>query len=197
MGDGMTREQRAWFELRLGDFALRHGQTAVAESSFNAGLLVHPDDYRILGAVARLALARGDYAAAIRAGEEAIATVLDPQTLGVLADAHALAGDSAKARQYVAALETAVLQQPGAYHRAWSLWLLDHDRDVPRVSAKVRAELRTRRDVYGLDLYAWALHREHRDAEASRVMQQVFARGIEDPLLARHAAEIAQSLAGR
>jgi tetratricopeptide (TPR) repeat protein len=191
---GLTGEQRAWFELRVGDLDLRHRRLAAAESSFRAGLAANPGDYRVLGALARLELARGNPRAAIDAGEAAITVTLDPATLGVLADAYAITGDSATVRQYVTALSAAVLQQPGAYHRAWSLWLLDHDLEVTRVSSKVREELRSRRDVYGLDLHAWALHKQGRHEEASAVMRQVLARGIDDPMLAEHARKIAAAI---
>ena len=73
-------------------------------------------------------------------------------------------GDSSKAQQYYRTMELVVTQQPGPFHRAWSLFLLDHDREVPRVLAKVREEIQTRKDIYGYDLLAWALYKsgDHR-----------------------------------
>jgi len=87
-------------------------------------------------------------------------------------------------------MEVAVLGQPGQWHRAWSLFLLDHGRRVPEVLAHVREELETRRDVYGYDLLAWALHKAGRDGEARAAMDAALAQGTKDPLLLRHAAEI-------
>jgi len=58
----------------------------------------------------------------------------------------------------------------------------------------VRAELRTRRDVYGYDLMAWALHRLHRDGEARAAMTRALALGTDDPQLRAHAAAIAAAL---
>jgi hypothetical protein len=43
--------------------------------------------------------------------------------------------------------------------------------------------LETRRDVYGYDLFAWALYKSGRTAEARRVMSQALAWGTEDPEL--------------
>ena len=85
----------------------------------------------------------------------------------------------------------AVLRQPGPYHRAWSLYLLDHDRDVPRVLEKVEQELRSRQDVYGWDLLAWALHKSRRDAEAVAPMRRALAMGTRDAMLHYHAGTIA------
>jgi tetratricopeptide (TPR) repeat protein len=191
---GVPREQVAWFQLRLGDLALRTGHLAEAERELVAGLRIAPGDYRLLGALARLRAARHDWRGAASEGEQAIAGALDPATLGLLSDAYTALGDGAKAGEYYRAMALAVLRQPGPYHRAWSLFLLDHDREVPRVLAKVREELRTRRDVYGYDLLAWALHRSGRDAEAAAPMRRALALGTRDAMLHYHAGMIAAAL---
>jgi len=58
------------------------------------------------------------------------------------------------------------------------------------VLARVNEELKTRRDVYGYDLLAWALHKAGRDPEARVAMRRALAWGTQDPQLRRHAAEI-------
>ncbi len=190
----LPREQVAWFWLRNGDLDLRSGKYAQADSEYRAGLAVHPGDYRLLAATARLAAARHEWRAAIAAGEQAIATSLDPATLGVLSDAYAAIGDSAKSDEYARVLDVAVLKQPGAYHRAWSLFLLDHRRHVAAVYRKVLVELRTRRDIYGYDLLAWALHAQGRDVEAKAAMTHALAQGTRDAQLFYHAAVIERAL---
>jgi len=62
------------------------------------------------------------------------------------------------------------------------------------VSRKVREELRSRRDVYGLDLEAWALYKQGRFVQARRAMNRALALHTEDNLLARHAAAIDDAL---
>jgi tetratricopeptide (TPR) repeat protein len=83
-----------------------------------------------------------------------------------------------------------VLRQPGAYHRAWSLYLLDHDRDVGAVLGNVRHELESRKDIYGYDLLAWALHTAGRDQEARAPMARALALGTQDAMLFYHAGMI-------
>ena len=183
-------EQLAWFYLRVGDFDLRHGRLAEADYALRTGLTTHPGDYRLLAALARLEAARGHWRRAIGYGEDAIAAVPDPATFGVISDAYVRLGDTLNAAQYARAMEVAVAGQPGQWHRAWSLFLLDHNRRVPEVLARVQAELATRRDVYGYDLLAWALHKAHRDAEARVAMAQALALGTDDPQLRAHAAAI-------
>ncbi|MGH7526345.1 MAG: tetratricopeptide repeat protein, partial [Gemmatimonadales bacterium] len=191
---GMPTEQLAWFHLRLGDLALRHGHLGEAESELEAGLAMVPEDYRLLGAKARLEVVRRRWRKAIEYGERAIAQSLDPATLGLLDDAYTALGDTAKAQEYYRAMALAVLKQPGPFHRAWSLFLLDHDREVPVVLAKVEEEIQTRRDVYGYDLLAWALHKSGRHAEARAAMAQALRLGTRDPMLFHHAGMIERAL---
>lgn len=190
----LPAEQLAWFHLRVGDLALRHGRLEDAGWALHAGLAVRPGDYRLLAALARLEAVRGRWRRAIAYGEDAIAAVPDPATFGLISDAYQAVGDSGAAAQYAHAMEVAVAGQPGQWHRAWSLFLLDHERRVPEVLDRVRAELRTRRDVYGYDLLAWALHRAHRDGEARAAMACALALGTDDPQLREHAAVIAAAL---
>ncbi len=187
-------EQVAWFHLRVGDLALRTGRLDDAAFAFDRGLDVFPGDYRLLAGLARLSAARGRWRQAIEYGDSAVALVPDPATFGLISDAYARLGDGRAAGEYAHAMEIAVLGQPGQWHRAWSLYLLDHDRRVPEVLARVQDEIRTRRDVYGLDLLAWALHKAHRDHEAQRAMDRALALGTVDPQLRRHAAAIAAAL---
>ncbi|HWZ59966.1 MAG TPA: tetratricopeptide repeat protein [Gemmatimonadaceae bacterium] len=182
----LPSEQRAWMWLRLGDVELRTGRPDSAEHDYRAGLVAHPDDYRIDAALAHLHAVRHEWTAAIDVGNRAIATVLDPATLGTISDSYLALGDTARAAEFAHAMEVAVSKRPGAYHRAWSLFLLDHDRRVPEVLSKARVELRTRRDIYGYDVLAWALYRSGRYAEAQRTMLRALSQGTQDALLYFH-----------
>ena len=85
-------------------------------------------------------------------------------------------------------------KQATAYHRAWSLFLLDHHRRVNEVLAKAQEELRTRKDIYGYDVVAWALHASGRDAEAREMMTHALALGTQDAMLFYHASRIDRAL---
>jgi tetratricopeptide (TPR) repeat protein len=189
----MPREQAAWFHLRLADLDMRQGRERGAERELRDGLAIHPGDHRLLAAMARLAAARHDWREAITYGDSAITIVLDPATLGVVSDAYAALGDSAKSDEYAAAMEVAVGQQMGAYHRAWSLFLLDHGRRVPEVLAAAQSELVGRRDIQGYDLLAWALYKSGRPREALAPMAAALAQGTHDPTLLYHARMIARA----
>ncbi|HEY6829337.1 MAG TPA: hypothetical protein VI259_20890, partial [Gemmatimonadaceae bacterium] len=138
--DDLPKEQVAWFHYRLGELELRTGNLDSAEVSFHRGLSIFPDDYRILGGLARLESARRQWQRAIDYGNQAVAVQLDPATLGTISDAYRALGDTVAAAQYERAMTASALEQPGPIHRAWGLFILDHGtlRDAQRVLAKTR-----------------------------------------------------------
>ena len=171
----------------MGDLELRRGHLSAASKAFEAGLRLEPDDPRLLAAMARCAAAREQWDDVIEWGERAIAMQLDPATLGLIGDAYEATGNHAKASEYFRTLEVAVSLQPGAYHRAWSLHLLDHGLQAPSVLQKAQEELRERKDVYGYDIVALALEKSGRHAEAVTAMRSALRLKTPDPLLIRHA----------
>ena len=185
------REQLAWFHYRLGELYFRGGQREAADSSFQRALAVLPTDYRALGGLTRLSAAKGDWKAALDFGARAIAVQLDPATLGTMSEAYAALGDTAQARSFADAMAVAALGQPGAIHRAWGLFLLDHDRDVSRVLRDARADIVHRRDVFGYDLLAWASYKAGRIADARKASTLALSQGTEDATLFYHAGVIA------
>ena len=180
---GPTSDQLAWYELRLGDLALRFGAHREAARRLDAGLALAPDDWRLLATRARLALVTGDLEDAIALGDSSLARHLDPASLALVGDALQARGEEARATEYFRAMEAMSRQPAGGFHRAWYLALLDHDRQIPEVLAAVERDLRSRRDVYGQDLYAWALFKSGRLDAARTAARQALAWGTEDPEL--------------
>lgn len=190
--DDLPQEQVAWFHYRLGDLELRAGNLAAADSAFRVGLARHPDDIRVLGGLARVALERSEWQHAIDFGERAIAIQLDPATLGTISRAYASLGDTAQAASYARAMSVSALKQPGVIHRAWGLFILDHGTASERadVLARARRELRIRKDVYGHDLMAWALYRTGHLKEARKEMMLALSQDTQDVMLSEHARAI-------
>ncbi len=186
----VARETQAWFHLRVGDLELRRGRLGDAAAAYSAGLALEPEDPRLLAAMARYEMARRNWREAIVWGERAMAVQLDPATLGLIGDAYSALGNRAKADEYFRTLEVAVSLQPGAYHRAWSLHLLEHGLQVGAVLEKATDELRARKDVYGYDIVALALEKSGRHAEAQAAMRSALRLQTPDPLLERHAREL-------
>lgn len=193
----LQRETVAWFRFRLADAEMRQGRLRGAERALRSARALLPKDHRFLAADARLASLRHDWRKTIALGDSAINTVMDPATVGLVGDAYAALGDTAKANEYHRTMEVAVIQQPGDYHRAWSLFLLDHDRRVPEVLASVERELQTRRDIYGYDLLGWALYKQRRYPEARRALEKAMSMGTKDAVLFYHAGMIEHAAGNR
>lgn len=186
----LPSEQRGWFEMRVGDYELRNGNLPAADSALQRGLAVSPQDYRLLGAMARLRAVQHDWNGVIVFGDSAIATILDPATVGLVGDAYRALGDSVKAEEYFRTMEVSVRSQLGAFHRAWSLFLLDHNRRVVQVHNNLRTELKHRHDIYGHDLLGWALYKRGRYEEARVEMNAAMAMGTQDAVVFYHAGMV-------
>lgn len=190
-------EVQAWYDLRLGEFERRASRPRRAAQAFAAGLALRPDDPRLLAAMARLAAGEQDARGVVTWGERALEHGLDPEVLLLLANAYASTGDTAAARRSRLAFDVATADTAGApFHRAWSLLLLDRGERVAEELARAEAALRDRRDIYGYDLYAWALHKAGRDDEAAVALARARRLGTEDPLLQAHAEAIESARAG-
>jgi tetratricopeptide (TPR) repeat protein len=192
----LPSEQVAWFHLRAAEHALRTGHLDAAEQSVRAGLTAEPNDFRLVAVMVRVEAQRGRWERAVRYGE-ILGDAADMRTLGVLGDAHAALGDSAAANRHWQAVEDANAENPEPFARQWTQFRLDHDRAVPQTLALLQEEIRTRRDVLGYDLLAWALHKSGRHAEARDAMRQALRTGSRDPLFLFHAGMIEQALGNR
>jgi tetratricopeptide (TPR) repeat protein len=190
----LPREQMAWFQMRRGDLELRDGKLRQAERAYRAGLAIHPEDHRILAGLARVEAARGRHERALALHDRSIARVLDPMILSEMSEIALAMRDTVRAREYERVATVAASQETGSMHRAWNLFLLDRGRDPAPIAAEAAADLRTRRDVYGYDLLAWALHRQGRHAEARRAMAGALRMGTRDALLLFHAGMIERAL---
>jgi tetratricopeptide (TPR) repeat protein len=184
-------EERAWFELRIGDLAARNGRADLADQAYARGLTLAPDDARLLTALALLRADQKAWREAIDLGQRALAGRFDPATLALLSDCYAAVGDSAMAEQYVRGMEAAISAVPGGFHRGWALFLLDHDRRVADVLSRAEADLIDRKDVYGYDLTGWARFRAGKVREALPYADSALSRGTRDALLYYHAGVIA------
>ncbi|MBW3629741.1 MAG: tetratricopeptide repeat protein [Gemmatimonadetes bacterium] len=193
-GGRIAGERAAWMHLRIGDLELRNGRLDEAEEAFRAGLAAFPGDYRILAAMARLEAARRNWERSTAYGDAVLGQVLDPSVLIMLSEVAAARGDTAAAAEYAQVLEISIQEQKSAYHRDWSLFLLDRGSQTEEVLARAETELKTRRDVYGYDLLAWALHKVGRNQEAAAAMKTALRLGTRDAMLLYHAGMIDRAL---
>ena len=194
LGFRTTPDQLAWYDVRLGELAARHGRADLARAALARALAEQPEDPRALVALGQVELRTGHPDRARDIGTRALEQRLDPAALILLAEAAEAVQDSAAAQQFASALDVAVSQAGAGFHRAWGLFLLDRGRRVEELRARAVAELASRRDVHGLDLAAWATFRAGDAAAAAPLADEALARGVEDATLLYHGGRIALAL---
>lgn len=192
-------EQRAWFDLRLADMELRHGNLRNASAAIKSGLRQSPNDWRLILASARLDAAQGSWQKAIESAERVISDVPTRDAFALLASAHTALGHVDEANAYVTALDAGSNRRRGGMHRSWAYSVLDQGGvGAAAIVSRMAADTLVRRDIHTLDLLAWALHRAGRTRDALPLVRRAVALGSVEPALRYHAGtiELAAGIAG-
>jgi tetratricopeptide (TPR) repeat protein len=87
-------------------------------------------------------------------------------------------------------VEQSARENPEPFNRQWTLFRLDHAREIPATVALLRDEILVRQDVYGWDQLAWALYHAGDYQAAYEAMQQALRMGTHDAVLCFHAGLI-------
>lgn len=191
----VTRESKAWFSLRLADLELRAGRPRAAARVLREALLEEPNDPRLLAAMARGAASASRWKDVILWGNRVMEHELDLSTLTLMATAYDEVGDTTQASSFAATVE-ALVMAPAAtegLHRVGALFLLNHGRQLSTILTFAQRDYTTRRDIYGADLVAWALHRTGRAHEAVPYMVNALRLQTRDELLLDHAESISHA----
>ncbi|HET9435419.1 MAG TPA: hypothetical protein VFO50_01050, partial [Candidatus Limnocylindrales bacterium] len=182
------------------EYARLAGDARTARLGYEAALAVRATDLGALVGLARIDAAAGDTQAAIDGLRQAAAIAPQPETLGLLGDLLAAAGDEAAADDQFATVRLAgtLGDLAGAvYDRQLIAFELDHGGATEATLAAARSSAADRPDAAGHDLLAWALHRLGRDDEASAASDRARATGIVDARILFHAGAIAISRGDR
>jgi tetratricopeptide (TPR) repeat protein len=191
--DGAEGEELAFYDYAVGEYRFLAGDAAGAARAYDSAAVTFPGYVLALYGQARSAYALGDTPSAIASLQRAVAILPRPEMLAYLGDLLALSGDTAGAENqyrtvdFIAGLGAA----PGqVYNREYALFLAGHSRDTSVAVQLARAELESRKDVFGYDTLAWALYADGQTAAALDPMRQALALGTPDARLLEHAGLI-------
>jgi tetratricopeptide (TPR) repeat protein len=179
-------ESRAWVLVQAATYFWQEGDWDGADAGFDQALASFASFPPALVGKGRVALARGRAADAARAFARAYEASPLVETAWLLGDARERAGDQAGAT----AAYALVTQTGRADPRTLALFLASKDRDHAQALQLADAERRTRDDIYTEDVYAWALYRAGRLADARAASDKALALGTLDPRLRYHAGAI-------
>jgi tetratricopeptide (TPR) repeat protein len=184
---GGTAEARTWARTQGAIVRWHAGDLAGADRELALALADSPEHPAALAARGRVALSRGDSAAARELLERAFRRSPLPETAWLLGDARAAAGDAAGADEAYGR----VVRDGRAFDpRTLALFLATKGRDPEEALVLARKELRIRRDVHTEDALAWALYRAGRIDEAARAAARATRLGTPDARLLYHEGAI-------
>ena len=183
----------AFYTTFQGQIEHDSGHYATAERYYRQALREAPGYYIALAGLARERAARGHAADAITIYRQAVEALPQPDALAALGDLYRLGRDESKARteyETIGVIATLAAVNQQVYNRALATYQADHDVHVDEALVLAEAELAIRHDVYGYDIYAWALYKNHRYDEAKRAAVSALALGTPDARLLYHAGMI-------
>ena len=152
------------------------------------------EDHYALGNLAKVRIRQRRYEEAASLLRERYRSAAHAENLFDLAEALLLAGHQEEGKQAFAEFEAKSLLETyraDNSNRELILYYCDYVHEPGKALAVAEREFGRREDIYTLDSYAWALHRNGRHQEARRVIERALAVGIRDARLFRHAGEIA------
>jgi len=191
---GGTKENAAWYLLRVGDIYFSTGQIGEAGSYYEASLRVFDHYHLALAGLGKVRAAEGKYDEAIAYYQQAVNILPQPDFLAALGDIYMLTDQPDKAQiqyktvEYIGKL--AALNEQ-IYNRQLANFYSDHDLHVKEALRLALAELESRKDIYGYDAAAWAAYKNGKFEEAQSFMDQAMALGTRDAHLYYHAGMIA------
>lgn len=189
--DPRAPEPRAWMLVQAALLFWNQGDVAGADAGFQRALEAIADYPPALVGRARVALAEGDAARAVRLLERAHAASPLVETAWLLGKARAAAGDaSGAARAYADAEREGRRSDP----RTLALMLASRGLELERALTLARRERETRGDLYTDDTLAWALYRNRRFEEAKAAIVRARRWSTPDPRLLFHEGAIRLAL---
>ncbi len=192
--------ERAWILTQIGHLRLASGSTDAAEKLFQQALTFSPGYPSALGNLAQVRILQKRYAEAVILFQQRYHAGPLAANLYYLAEALQLAGRDGEARHAFAEFETkSLLESNKMQNSNYELvfYYADHAQQPAKALKVAQREYAWRRDVYALDAYAWALHVNGQDSEASKQIETALAVGIRDSKFLMHAGEIALHLGNR
>lgn len=194
LSNSMSREEIAWYQLRLGDLYFNTGDYKSAGRHFQTALQIFDGYYAALSALGKVHAAQGHYDDAVDFYQRAIDILPQPDSLTALGDVYTLTGQPEQARFQYETVEligklAAINRQ--IYNRQLANFYSDHDLRLDEALRLALEELKIRKDIYGYDAAAWAYYKNGMLPEAQRTMEQAMQLGTRDAELFYHAGMIA------
>jgi len=186
-------EDRAWILSQLGHLESIAGRTDNSERLLQEALALFPNYHYALANLAKVRSAQKRHAEAADLLKRRYDAAPHAENLYAFAEELERSGRQAEAKAAFADFEVRALRESEIWdnaNRELIFYYADHARKPAEALRVARLEVARRHDVYTLDAYAWALHRNNKSREAREYMQRALAVGVKDPAVLSRAAII-------
>jgi tetratricopeptide (TPR) repeat protein len=193
-------EDTAWILTQMAHLQLSVGRLTDAENNLQRALALFPGYHYALANLAKVRITQKRYEEAVQLLQQRYQAAPHAENLYDLAEALQLAGKTDDAKKAFTEFEQKSLLETNRgdnSNRELIFYYADYAHEPLKALDVAQREFARRHDVYTLDFYAWALHRNGRDQEARTEIETALAVGIRDSRLFRHAGEIALALGDR
>lgn len=190
---GEPSTQTAWYQIRLGQFHLEHGELEEANRLLEEAVASQPDYFMARASLADLRVKQGRFDEALAEYRRTISIAADPLFFMAVGDIHAKLGRADEARQQYEQAEKLILESgatPAEFSRELSQFYSDRNLKPERALELAKTDLTFRQDIHGHDTLAWALYRNGQFAEAAKTMEQALRWGSKEAKLHYHAGMI-------
>ena len=197
LDSGGTKENAAWYLLRVGDVYFNMGNLIESGEFYQASLRVFDGYHLALAGLGKARAAEGKYDEAIDYYQHAVNIVPQPEFLAALGDLYTITEQPERAQLQYATVEyigklAAFNQQ--VYNRQLANFYSDHDLKLDEALRLALTELEFRKDIYGYGAAAWAHYKNGNFEQAQVLMDEALALGTRDARLYFHAGMIALAL---
>ncbi len=193
LADGQPRESIAWARWQLGADYFAVGDLTAAEARYLEALETYPGYYRALASLAQVRAAQQRHPEAVDLYRKALGVIPFPDYAAALGDLYAKLGRPAEAKQQYELVEyigrVSALNRV-LYNRELVYFYADHGIKPAEALELARREIEVRKDIYGHDALAWAIHANGKVADAVGPMMEALRLGTRDAKLFFHAGMI-------
>lgn len=193
-------EDGAWILTQMAHLNLAEGQLGQAERLLRQALTMFPGYHYALGNLAKVRIQQKRYAEAVELLKERYEKAPHAENLYDVAEALQVAGHTREAEKAFAEFEQKSLLETNRAdnsNRELIGYYADYAHEPEKALQVAEREYARRHDVYTLDAYAWALHRNGKDIEARKQIETALSVGVRDAKLFDHAGEIVLGLRDR
>ncbi len=193
---GPASENVEWARIQLGNLSFNQGDLDAAEHQYRISLQLLPDYIYAIAGMARVLAARGEYAAAVKAYQQAILRMPLPEFVIGLGELFESAGQQAAANQQyqlVRAMQQLFTANGVDTDLELALFEADHGQNPQAAVAMARSAYQRRPSMKGADTLAWALYKQGNTSEAATYANQALALGTQDATFFFHAGMIAHA----